>query len=185
MLLQLLVILLQLLVILLQLLVILLQLLIVLLQLLVVLLLLLIVLLSTAAAIRDRKLVLAPGFDLQTLNLSLLTMYWHNFEALVKATAVTICLLSSSGTLEVPYATRMHYNPLGIKKKLAEFNLADFHNSPNRQNKFCTKYSSYMVLRLKWILQMWLALPKPAMFAHSSISRNTISKISIDYNSLL
>jgi len=34
---------------------------------------------------------------------------------------------------------------LGLKKNLAEFNLVDFHNSPNRQNKFYTKFSSYTV----------------------------------------
>jgi len=35
---------------------------------------------------------------------------------------------------------------LGDKKEnLAEFNLADFHNSSNRQNKFYAKFSSYMV----------------------------------------
>ena len=28
---------------------------------------------------------------------------------------------------------------------LVVFNLADFHNSPNRQNKFYAKFSSYMV----------------------------------------
>jgi len=32
------------------------------------------------------------------------------------------------------------------KMNLAVFNLADFHNSPNRQNKFYTKFSSYTVL---------------------------------------
>jgi len=36
---------------------------------------------------------------------------------------------------------------LGNKKdNLAEFNLADFRNSPNRQNKFYIKFSSYAVL---------------------------------------
>jgi len=35
---------------------------------------------------------------------------------------------------------------LGNKKdNLAEFNLADFRNSPNRQNKFYAKFSSYTV----------------------------------------
>jgi len=35
---------------------------------------------------------------------------------------------------------------LGNKRdNLAEFDLADFHNSPNRQNKFYAKFSSYMV----------------------------------------
>jgi len=35
---------------------------------------------------------------------------------------------------------------LGNKKEnLVEFNLADFCNSPNRQNKFYAKFSSYMV----------------------------------------
>jgi len=35
---------------------------------------------------------------------------------------------------------------LGNKKEnLAEFNLADFRNSPNRQNKFYAKFSSYTV----------------------------------------
>jgi len=31
------------------------------------------------------------------------------------------------------------------KENLAEFNLADFRNSPNRQNKFYAKFLSYMV----------------------------------------
>jgi len=31
------------------------------------------------------------------------------------------------------------------KDNLAEFNLADFHNSSNHQNKFYTKFSSYTV----------------------------------------
>jgi len=36
---------------------------------------------------------------------------------------------------------------LGNKKEnLAMFNLVDFCNSPNRQNKFRTKFSSYTVL---------------------------------------
>jgi len=36
---------------------------------------------------------------------------------------------------------------LGNKKdNLAEFNLADFWNSPNRQNKFYANFSSYTVL---------------------------------------
>jgi len=36
---------------------------------------------------------------------------------------------------------------LGNKKdNLAEFNLADFRNSPNHQNKFYAKFSSYTVL---------------------------------------
>jgi len=36
---------------------------------------------------------------------------------------------------------------LGNKKdNLAEFNLADFRNSLNRQNKFYAKFSSYTVL---------------------------------------
>jgi len=35
---------------------------------------------------------------------------------------------------------------LGNKKEnLAVFNLADFRNLPNRQNKFYAKFSSYMV----------------------------------------
>jgi len=35
---------------------------------------------------------------------------------------------------------------LGNKKEnLVEFNLADFCNSPNRQNKFFAKFSSYMI----------------------------------------
>jgi len=33
-----------------------------------------------------------------------------------------------------------------IKENLAEFNLADFRNSPNRQNKFYAKFSSYTVI---------------------------------------
>jgi len=32
-----------------------------------------------------------------------------------------------------------------IKKNLSVFNLIDFHNSPNCQNKFYTKFSSYTV----------------------------------------
>jgi len=32
-----------------------------------------------------------------------------------------------------------------IKKNLVVFNLADFHNSPNHQNKFYAKFSSYTV----------------------------------------
>jgi len=32
-----------------------------------------------------------------------------------------------------------------IKKNLVVFNLVDFCNSPNCQNKFCTKFSSYTV----------------------------------------
>jgi len=36
---------------------------------------------------------------------------------------------------------------LGNKKvNLAEFNLADFRNLPNRQNKFHAKFSSYTVV---------------------------------------
>jgi len=36
---------------------------------------------------------------------------------------------------------------LGNKKEnLAEFNLVDFHNSPNRQNKLYAKFSSCTVL---------------------------------------
>jgi len=31
------------------------------------------------------------------------------------------------------------------KENLVEFNLADFRNSPNRQNKFYAKFSSYTV----------------------------------------
>ena len=31
------------------------------------------------------------------------------------------------------------------KENLAAFNLADFHNLPNRQNKFYAKFSSYTV----------------------------------------
>jgi len=34
---------------------------------------------------------------------------------------------------------------LGNKKEKAEFNLADFRNSPNCQNRFYAKFSSYMV----------------------------------------
>jgi len=35
---------------------------------------------------------------------------------------------------------------LGNKKEgLVVFNMADFHNSPNRQNKFYAKFSSYTV----------------------------------------
>jgi len=33
---------------------------------------------------------------------------------------------------------------LGNKKSLAVFNLVDSHNSPNSQNKFYAKFSSYM-----------------------------------------
>jgi len=36
----------------------------------------------------------------------------------------------------------MHW---AIKKNLVVFNLVDFCNSPNRQNKFYTKFSSYTV----------------------------------------
>jgi len=47
---------------------------------------------------------------------------------------------------------------LGNKREnLAVFNLADFHHSPNHQNKFYAKFSSYMVcvwaissLKLSW-----------------------------------
>jgi len=36
---------------------------------------------------------------------------------------------------------------LGNKKEnIAEFNLADFRNSPNRQNKFYAKFLSYTVV---------------------------------------
>jgi len=42
---------------------------------------------------------------------------------------------------------------LGNKKEnLAEFNLADFCNLPNRQNKFYAKFSSYTVVFEKFIL---------------------------------
>jgi len=38
---------------------------------------------------------------------------------------------------------------LGNKKEnLAVFNLVDFHNSPNCQNKFSAKFLSYMVLEI-------------------------------------
>jgi len=36
------------------------------------------------------------------------------------------------------------------KDNLAEFNLADFCNSPNRQNKFYAKFSSYTVTITSW-----------------------------------
>jgi len=45
------------------------------------------------------------------------------------------------------WRTLLHLHSLGNKKdNLVEFNLADFHNSPNRQNKFYAKFSSYMVI---------------------------------------
>jgi len=34
------------------------------------------------------------------------------------------------------------------KENLAVFNLADFHNSPNRQNKFYAKFSSHTVYHI-------------------------------------
>jgi len=44
------------------------------------------------------------------------------------------------------WRTLLYLHALGNKKdNLAEFNLADFHNSPNRQNKFYAKFSSYTV----------------------------------------
>jgi len=42
-------------------------------------------------------------------------------------------------------STIVFYMHWAIKKNLAVFNLADFHNSPNRQNKFYTKFSSHTV----------------------------------------
>jgi len=40
----------------------------------------------------------------------------------------------------------LYLHSLGNKKEnLMEFNLVDFCNSPNRQNKFYAKFSSYMV----------------------------------------
>jgi len=44
------------------------------------------------------------------------------------------------------WRTLLYLHSLGSKKEnLAEFNLADFRNSPNRQNKFYAKFSSYTV----------------------------------------
>jgi len=55
---------------------------------------------------------------------------------------------------------------LGNKKEnLAVFNLADFHDSPNRQNKFYTKFSSYMVYN--YTLDSSIVL-----YIHSSLEDN-------------
>jgi len=56
----------------------------------------------------------------------------------------------------------LYLHALGNKKEnLTEFNLADFHNSPNHQNKFYTKFLSYtvhmhrQVVKLKMLLQFF------------------------------
>ena len=44
------------------------------------------------------------------------------------------------------YIDKHYYMHWAIKKEdLVVFNLADFRNLPNRQNKFYTKFSSYPV----------------------------------------
>jgi len=44
------------------------------------------------------------------------------------------------------WQTLLYFTCIGhLKKNLVAFNLVDFHNPPNRQNKFYAKFSSYMV----------------------------------------
>jgi len=49
------------------------------------------------------------------------------------------------------WRTLLYLHSLGNKKEnLAEFNLVDFRNSPNRQNKFYVKFSSYTLCNITY-----------------------------------
>jgi len=81
----------------------------------------------------------------------------------------------------------LYLHALGNKKEnLAEFNLADFCNSPNHQNKFYAKFSSYTVLSYTdfylyvymcmWNFEQSWPFSYVPTYMHICVTRNTILK---------
>jgi len=59
------------------------------------------------------------------------------------------------------------------KENLAVFNLADFHNSSNRQNKFYAKFSFYMVNNILVVISSVTTERSPSSSSNSSIDRHS------------
>jgi len=72
----------------------------------------------------------------------------------------------------------MHWT---IKDNLTVFNLADFHNLSNHQNKFYTKFSSYTVFTFKRMKLVYIVQILSHHNKHSIACDHTIRG---DYNSV-
>jgi len=68
---------------------------------------------------------------------------WQQFNLVYQSFLSDWCILY--------WQTLLYLHTLGNKKSFEVFNLVDFCNSPNQQNKFYAKFSSCTVFKLEAI----------------------------------